>query len=243
MEKKKLVVLLIALVVIMLGATAYCLLIGNEYPVVFNTMGGSKIETVYVQTGKKVEQPEDPTREGYRFIEWQLGDKKYDFDKKVTKKMTLKAKWQKLTEEITCILKFDSKGGSEVAAQSIKAGDKATKPQDPTKEGATFLGWYLNGQKYNFDKTILQDVTLVASWSDNKVVVDYTSDDLKVGDSVKITGAYASSSDAKESLHTKAIGWTRVILAVYPNREYPYQIGNSTGTTGFFQAASLQKLN
>ena len=42
-------------------------------------------------------------------------------------------------DEIT--VTFDSKGGSEVASQTIEAGTKAKLPASPTKEGYFFAGW------------------------------------------------------------------------------------------------------
>ena len=37
------------------------------------------------------------------------------------------------------------------------------------------------------------------------------------------------------------LGWTRQILGIYEGRPYPYRVGNSTGTTGFYKASALQK--
>lgn len=69
-----------------------------------------------------------------------------------------------------------------------------------------------------------------------------TSDDLKVGDKVKIIGKYASSSTSTTAVNKKLIGSTRYILKIYSGRNYPYQVGNSTGVSGYFKASSLQKL-
>ena len=38
------------------------------------------------------------------------------------------------------------------------------------------------------------------------------------------------------------IGWERQILKVWDGRPFPYQVGNSTGTTGFYKASALQKM-
>lgn len=62
---------------------------------------------------------------------------------------------------------FDTAGGSSVSTQVIKKGDKVTKPADPTKEGYTFVGWYLNLndiQSYDFSKEVTGDVKLIAKW-------------------------------------------------------------------------------
>lgn len=65
---------------------------------------------------------------------------------------------------------FDSNGGSAVTAQSIEAGQKATKPADPTKDGYDFKGWTLNGSAYDFNSAVNGNITLVAAWEQKQVV-------------------------------------------------------------------------
>lgn len=62
---------------------------------------------------------------------------------------------------------FDSKGGTEVKAQEVKHGAAAVKPADPTRNGYTFAGWYLNDTQYDFVVPVKGDVTLVAKWNSN----------------------------------------------------------------------------
>ena len=65
---------------------------------------------------------------------------------------------------------FDSNGGSAVTAQSIEAGQKATKPADPTKDGYDFKGWTLSGSAYDFNTAVNGNITLVATWEKKQVV-------------------------------------------------------------------------
>ncbi len=60
---------------------------------------------------------------------------------------------------------FDSNGGSEVAAVTIKENEKLEKPEDPTREGYIFGGWYHNEELYDFDLPVKQDMTLEAEWA------------------------------------------------------------------------------
>ena len=64
---------------------------------------------------------------------------------------------------------------------------------------------------------------------------------LHVGDKVKIIGTGNGASDGSSNI-AYGIGWTREILKIYSGRKFPYQVGNSTGTTGFYKESSLQKL-
>lgn len=63
---------------------------------------------------------------------------------------------------------------------------------------------------------------------------------LQVGDTVKIVGTGNGSSYGTSNT-AYGIGWTRSVLRIWDGRPYPYQIGNSTGTTGFYKAEALQK--
>ncbi|MBE7051589.1 MAG: hypothetical protein E7395_03360 [Ruminococcaceae bacterium] len=66
------------------------------YTVKFETNGGSKIENVKVAKNKLIEKPQDPQREDYIFDGWYSDEQlqnAYDFNTKVTKSITLYAKW------------------------------------------------------------------------------------------------------------------------------------------------------
>ena len=65
--------------------------------------------------------------------------------------------------------------------------------------------------------------------------------ELAVGDSVKIVGTGNGSSYGGSNT-AYGLGWTRQILGIYPGRPFPYRVGNSTGTTGFYAASALQRL-
>ena len=63
---------------------------------------------------------------------------------------------------------------------------------------------------------------------------------LSVGDTVKIIGTGNGSSYGKSNT-AYGIGWTRQILKIWDGRPYPYQVGNNTGTTGFYKAEALER--
>lgn len=64
---------------------------------------------------------------------------------------------------------------------------------------------------------------------------------LQVGDMVKIIGT-GNGSSYGDSNTAYGIGWERQILKIWSGRPFPYQVGNSTGTTGFYKESSLQKI-
>lgn len=80
----------------------------------------------------------------------------------------------------TYTVTFDSKGGSAVASQIVEAGEKATKPADPTKECAIFDGWYTDAActvLYDFDTPVNSSFTLYAKWIDAKDYIGIAVED------------------------------------------------------------------
>ena len=60
---------------------------------------------------------------------------------------------------------FDTNGGSNISSLTIKKEGKITKPEDPTKEGYVFDGWYYNGKEFDFNTEITKDMKLEARWA------------------------------------------------------------------------------
>ena len=56
--------------------------------------GSGEYAKQIVQTGEKAIEPDVPSRQGYQFTGWYLGDTKYDFNTAVTGNMTLTARWK-----------------------------------------------------------------------------------------------------------------------------------------------------
>ena len=63
---------------------------------------------------------------------------------------------------------FDSKGGTDVAAQQYDYGEKLELPEPPTREGYSFTGWYTDAacvEPWDIEnRTIEMDITLYAGW-------------------------------------------------------------------------------
>lgn len=74
---------------------------------------------------------------------------------------------------------FDSDGGSDISSQSIVKGSLATKPDDPTREGYTFGGWYNGETLWDFSSSKVENkMTLKAKWkpyvrNGNKIYFGY----------------------------------------------------------------------
>ena len=63
---------------------------------------------------------------------------------------------------------FDSNGGTDVAAQNQMYGELLEVPENPTREGYVFTGWYLDpacDELWEEDEDKIEcDITLYAGW-------------------------------------------------------------------------------
>ncbi|MBR5577742.1 MAG: beta-N-acetylglucosaminidase domain-containing protein, partial [Lachnospiraceae bacterium] len=133
------------------------------HTVSFNSMGGTEVESRMVEDNGKVAKPINPTKEGFRFAGWYLGDTAYNFTAPITSSITLTARW---TEIVYHTVSFNSMGGSEVGSVRVEDKEKVSKPSDPTKEGSRFAGWYLEETAYDFTSPVTESITLTARWTE-----------------------------------------------------------------------------
>ena len=84
---------------------------------------------------------------------------------------------------------FEVNGGSEVEAQQVKDGETAEEPENPTKEGFTFGGWFEDSTctaVFDFATPITGDVKVYAKWTEIKP--DHPAfNDAKTVDGVAVT--------------------------------------------------------
>ena len=64
------------------------------YTVTFDSNGGSIVDKQIVKAGDVVVITNEPVREGYTFVEWQLDGVRYDFSQSVLKDIVLVAVWE-----------------------------------------------------------------------------------------------------------------------------------------------------
>ena len=154
----------------------------QTYIVIFEENGGTTISNQTVVSGELVERPTAPTRKGFVFAGWYSDPNlynRYDFSRPVTSNFSLYAKWEKESKSvIKYTVRFNSNGGSSVAAQKVKKNQTVTKPKNPTKSGYVFKGWYTSAAfktKYSFNSKVTRNLTLYAKWQIKKTVTISTT--------------------------------------------------------------------
>lgn len=140
----------------------------GSYLVRFNSNGGSGVTAQHVAPGGYAVKPESPTRPEYSFVGWYSDANltyEFDFSKKITSGMILYAKWKENPTIYQVV--FNANGGSGVEGQSIKYRNKVTKPENPVRDGWSFVSWYSDSnltQKFDFNTEVTSNLVLTAKW-------------------------------------------------------------------------------
>jgi len=138
------------------------------YVVSFDSNGGSEIANVEVAKNDKVLKPTNPVNQGFRFVCWELSGVTFNFEEyQVKKNITLKAIWSS-----KAIVTFDTGLGSSIAPIEINVGSKIDKPVDPILGENRFMGWKYDGDDFDFNIVITDNITLIAMWS-TQVYITY----------------------------------------------------------------------
>ena len=67
-------------------------------------------------------------------------------------------------EQKICTIIFNTNGGTQIKSKEIDCKTKIKKPEDPSKEGFDFIGWYYKEEKFDFKTIITRDMTLEAKY-------------------------------------------------------------------------------
>ena len=165
----------------------------NSYTLAFDGNGGKPSEASRtVAYGGQYGSLPTATRTGYAFQGWYTardgGTKVSPSTTMGAADTTLYARWSVNSYTVS----FDSDGGSNVPAQKVRYGSKASRPADPTRAGHTFQGWYTSrdgGSKYDFGTAVTGDVTLHAHWAKEPAALRRLSGATRYDTMERIVGA------------------------------------------------------
>ena len=111
---------------------------------------------------------------------------------------------------------FQSEGGSEVASQ-IRANTPAAQPDNPTKEGHTFIGWYSGESEWDFETPVTADLTLTAKWQINRYTITFdTAGGSEVPSITQDYGTAITPPAAPTRTGYTFAGWDKTIPSTMP---------------------------
>lgn len=155
--------------------TLYAKWIASEVTVEYESNGGTAVSSETVDFNNVFTRPNDPVKDGYKFIGWYSEDtfvNLYDFSTTATENMTLYAKWEKIEIPVIeyTVTYEDGVGGSVFAIEiyTVNEGDSTPSfSNNPVREGYTFTGW-----SPAVSDTVTENVIYVAQWKRNDKPVD-----------------------------------------------------------------------
>lgn len=142
--------------------------------VTFELNGGlGSFPVISVDRNSVLTMTDSPTKDGFIFAGWYVDESLSTpyTNQEITDHITLYAKWSAIVIS-TATVTFDLQGGSgSFSDQVVNMGTYATRPSvEPTKEGFTFLGWYVEAsgnQPFDFETmTIYENTTVYAKWEE-----------------------------------------------------------------------------
>ncbi|MDK6589863.1 InlB B-repeat-containing protein [Actinotignum timonense] len=132
-----------------------------KYTVAFDTRGGNVIPSQQVKAGSPAQEPENPIKEGHAFIAWYLNGHQYDFATPVKSDITLTAEWDQILYNVT--YRYDD-GVTPDGNRQVLHGKQAENIAPPVRDGYKFIGWFKDGQPYDFSTSVTGDITLTGQW-------------------------------------------------------------------------------
>ena len=133
--------------------------------------------------------------------------------------------------EYTVTVTFDSQGGSQVPSQDITVGEPVSQPDDPTRTGYRFLGWYTaatGGARWDFTQPVTGDQTLYAQWA--YLPPANPNYKITIGDTENGT-VTVNPTAAKEG----------TTVTITPVPDAGYQVGTVSVTDRFGQAVAVDQ--
>ena len=119
-----------------------------------------------IEEGKNATPPINPTREGYTFTGWSE-----EFTN-IQKDTVIIAQYEQITNKYKVTFKTNCE--TTIEEEYYEKGNKIKEPTNLTKLGYTFLGWYLNEEKWSFiGYVVTENMTLEAKWEPVKYNISY----------------------------------------------------------------------
>lgn len=201
-------------------------------------------------SGKIVNEPDVPFRDGYRFSHWELAGKRYTFSVYPKQSIVLKAVWTK-----TYRISFVAGDGHDVISPiDLLEGDALdgipalSYRIDQNNNGYKFLFWTLDNEELHLDKMPNQDIELIAQWEEALFILFDTGDSSDVIEPL-IKDAKAKITSPKEIPFLDNhlfIGWMYqgkpYIFDKMPNKSLKLVAEYKSLDESYYEESSLPKM-
>ena len=186
--------------------------------VTFNPNGGTLTgaETCQEKQNERIQRPyEEPIREGYYFRGWYKDadcTQMWDFDDPIPGNMTLYAGW----DILSYVIRVRLENGEQDIIINQNYGTPVTAPDDPTREGYTFIGWDTPFPK----KMPAKIMEITALWQINRYKITFDTDGGSEIDPIEQdydTAITAPDNPTKEGY--AFIDWDTTVPAKMPARD------------------------
>ena len=152
--------------------TLYAVYEINKYTVTYINEGSEyhKEELTYKSKHKKIE---DPFKTGYTFTGWyNENEEKVEYPITVTKNITLHSKYEINKYTVT----FNDE--DRITTKEVNYNAKVEPVTNQGKTGYTFKYWSIkeNGEEYNFNTLVTENITLYAVYEINKYTITYINE-------------------------------------------------------------------
>ena len=125
----------------------------------------------------------------------------------------------RLAKKDTLTVQFVTNCDDVIENIEVNKGEKITKPNDPTKEEAEFLGWYYDDQQWIFiGYTATEDMTLVAKWKINQYTLTLKLNNGE--DDIVLTQDFGSNINVVDPIRPGyTLEWSEPIPTTMPNED------------------------
>ena len=160
MKRNKILATVTLLLVLMLAVVSCG---GKTFTVSFVDDSGATLSTAEVSEGATVDNPDSPTKSGYEFLGWYVGEDLYDFSTPVTADLTLVARWKQSEKPMSVSVTYHYANDTEKTVAVEKDAPIPVSDQ-PSINNLVLDGWYdASGKRYTGVELASENIDLYES--------------------------------------------------------------------------------
>ena len=147
-----------------------------RYTLTFADVDGVELISYELDYGTSISNdlvPESPLLEGYNFVGWDNEIPETMPSEDVTLTAVFEVIWDYM-------IGFDTLGGTLIDSIIVEENQTLTLPEQPTREGYTFVGWFTDESyetEYNEDLPVTSNFMLYAKWNINSYTITFRDKD------------------------------------------------------------------